>query len=78
MEILLFDLSRHRGGLTSGAFKAGSDATWTWLGPIPNVHCALVLDALETGQFRVVEPRMKDIEVNGVRLRVSAERGCPR
>lgn len=78
VEILLFDLSRHRGGLTSGAFKAGSDATRTWLGPIPNVHCALVLDALETGQFRVVEPRMKDIEVNGVRLRVSAERGCPR
>jgi hypothetical protein len=77
-EVLLFDLSGRRGGLTAGAFKVGPNGRWAWLGPIPNVHCAGVLDALETGQFRAVEPQLKDVDANGIRLRVSSERGCGR
>jgi Domain of unknown function (DUF4153) len=75
-EILLFDLSGRAGGLTAGAFKAGPNRSWAWLGPIPNVHCAAVLDALEAGQFQAVEPQLKDIDASGIRLRVSSERGC--
>jgi|KBSSwiStaDraftv2_1062776.scaffolds.fasta_scaffold57490_1 hypothetical protein len=76
LEILLFDLAGRSGVLGAGAFKAGPDGSWTWLGPIPNNQCVQVLDALETGQFRAVEPRLKDIDANGIRLRVSSERGC--
>jgi Domain of unknown function (DUF4153) len=77
-EILLFDLSGRGGrGLIAGAFKTETGESWAWLGPISNVHCATVLDALDTGQVRAVEPRFKDIDANGVRLRIGAERGCP-
>ncbi len=78
-EILLFDQSGWQGkGLTAGAFKAGVDGSWVWLGPISNVHCGRLLDAIQAGQLRVVEPQLKDIDANGVRLRVGAESGCPR
>lgn len=73
-EILLIDPSGRTG---AAAFK-GQDENWTWLGPIPGVHCATVLDALETGQFRPVEPHLKDIDANGIRLRVASESGCRR
>jgi hypothetical protein len=80
MEILLFShLYGRAGSLYAGAFKAGPDGSWTWLGPIANSDCAPVLDALETGQFRAVEPLLKDIDANGIRLRVFSVfsvRGC--
>lgn len=74
-EMLVFDLS----GLEfAGAFKGRPEGTWAWLGPVPDVHCAAVRDALESGQFRTVEPQLKDIDADGIRLRVSSERGCRR
>jgi len=76
MEILLFALHGSGRVLTAGAFKAGPDESWTWLGSIVNVHCPGVRDALATGQLMTVEPRLKEIDANGIRLRVNTDRGC--
>ena len=61
----------------AGAFKVGLDGKWTWLGSIANVNCRGVRDAWKSGRWQPVEPRVKEIDANGVRLRI-AEPSCPR
>ena len=62
----------------SGAFKAAADGRWTWLGSIANVHCRGVRDAWKAGRWQPVEPPVKDIDANGVRLRINPGLGgCP-
>lgn len=77
-EVLLFDVRRGR-VLNAAAFKAGPDESWTRLGSVANVQCAGILDALEAGRLQAVEPQLKDIDANGMRLRVNTDRrrGCP-
>jgi hypothetical protein len=75
MEVLLF-VVRPRGASRAHAFKAGPDESWTLLGSISRLYCSGVLDALEAGQLRAVEPKLKDIDANGIRLRVIADHTC--
>jgi hypothetical protein len=70
-EVLLF--VPPAGGGT--AFKATSDNHWEMLGTLTNAFCPGVRDALKAGQFEVQAPPLKDLIVNGQRLRVS-DFGC--
>ncbi|HEX5959509.1 MAG TPA: DUF4153 domain-containing protein, partial [Hyphomicrobiaceae bacterium] len=77
-EVLLFVPVRSGTGiLMAGAFKAEPGDAWTWLGHIANAGCAGVRDGLASGHIETVDVRMKDVNVNGVRLRVNTIRGCP-
>jgi hypothetical protein len=69
-EILLFAL---RTGIAT-AFKSTTDGRWVVLGPLWNVQCAGVRDALRAGKFETVAPLHKEIAVGGQRLRVND--GC--
>jgi Domain of unknown function (DUF4153) len=67
-EILLFDPLVPG---NSGAFKAGPDNKWEFIGTFTRTACPPRLrDALKPGRLAVVEPSLKDIEVGGVRLRL--------
>jgi hypothetical protein len=68
-EILLFNQPG-----TAAAFKAEADNSWKLLGTISNTFCRGVQEALRAGQFELVEPGLKDIEVAGQRLHVTM--GC--
>ena len=61
----------------TGTFKLLPDGSWTSLGAIANVQCPGVREALRAGQLEAVPATVKDIEVNGERLRVGAV-GCAR
>jgi hypothetical protein len=54
----------------AGAFKAGADGRWIWLGSIANVHCRGVRDAWKAGRWQPVEPPVKDIDTGGFRLQI--------
>jgi hypothetical protein len=62
----------------SGAFKAGPGGKWTWLGVVANAFCREVREAWKAGQWEPVEPRVKEINANGIRLRITPDPGCPR
>ena len=66
-EILLFPITS---GLAT-AFKFGGNDKWILLGTLSNTECAGVRDALRVGKFAMAEPRLKDVDVNGQRLRVN-------
>jgi hypothetical protein len=69
-EILLFD-SQILLPCNSGAFKAGPDNKWEFIGTFAGTACPPRLrDALKAGRLAVVEQSLKDIEVGGVRLRL--------
>jgi len=69
-EILLFNLPSG----TASAFKQGAaDGTWSYLGSVANPNCPGVRDALRAGQFEVTQATLKEIAVNGQRLRVNTE-----
>ncbi len=75
-EILLFD-----GGADSRvslvratAFKFGADREWTRLGTVTNIYCPRIRELLRIGPVDTVPPLVKDIEINGQRLRVDG--GC--
>lgn len=72
-EVLLFDNRAYE----SGAFKSEPDGSWIWIGAIMGMHCHGAREALAAGQLKPVEPQLKDIEANGVRLRVNViDSGC--
>ena len=73
-EVLIFAVASGQ----SGAFKAGPDGTWLWLGVIANTFCREVREAWKAGQWQPVEPRVKEIEANGIRLRINPDIGCSR
>jgi hypothetical protein len=75
VEVVLFALRGGGGVVTAGAFKAGADQRWTWLGGIANIYCPGVREALAAGQVKAIEPPLKEIDLNGIRLRI-ADRGC--
>ena len=75
MEIVLFAFRGGGGVMTAGAFKAGAGESWTWLGGLANIYCPGVREALVAGQVKAVEPRLKEIDLNGLRLRI-ADREC--
>jgi Domain of unknown function (DUF4153) len=54
----------------AAAFRAGPDGGWAWIGQLANTHCPGVHGALKAGQLNPVEPRFKEIDINGIRLRV--------
>ena len=62
-EILLFDQFGD-----SGAFKAGPDNKWEFIGTFTRTVCPRIRDALKAGRFAAVESSQKDIEVAGERL----------
>lgn len=68
-EILL--LSQPAG--VAALFKANGGGTWEFVGPIANVGCPGVRDALRAGQFETVRPALKEIEVAGVRLHITTD-----
>lgn len=65
-EILLFSAPTG----VSAAFKADESGNWSFLGTIANAHCAGVRDALRQGKFEMTDAKLKDVSVNGVRLRI--------
>jgi hypothetical protein len=67
-EILLFNIPA--GG---AAFKEQADNTWKFLGTIANAACPGVREALRAGQFEVVQPPLKEIEVDGEHLQVNTD-----
>ena len=71
-EILLFN----PGGWRSTAFGQQADGAWAVLGPIANASCRGASDALKAGDFRLVTPALKQIEVAGQQLSV-IEQPCP-
>lgn len=66
-EILLSNLPSGQ----VGAFKRG-DENWTYLGIVLNAQCPGVRDALRAGEFSVVSPPFREIDVKGNRLRLSS------
>lgn len=44
---------------------------WVLLGDLPGVACSGVLNALRTGRFELTAPVLKDIEADGLRLRLT-------
>lgn len=70
VEVLLIATS-----YLTGVFKSGPDGSWAWIGRIGDAHCPGVLDAWKAGQLKPVEPRFKEVDANGMRLRV-VEAGC--
>jgi len=68
-EILLF--SQPFGA--AAAFKSGAGGDWEFLGPIANVNCPGVRDALRAGHFETAQPLLKEIDVSGQRLRVTTD-----
>jgi hypothetical protein len=53
-------------------FKSAQGGNWSSLGMLLNANCPGVRDALRDGKFSVVAPALKDLEVNGQRLRVGS------
>jgi hypothetical protein len=76
LEVVLFAFHGSGGAMTAGAFKAGADERWTWLGEIRSIHCPRARAALAGGQVRTVEPRLRDIDLNGLRLSIADTRPC--
>ena len=67
-EILIF-------GPPPTAFKLAADQKWTLLGIISNATCAGVREALQRGDVAVVVPELKELLLDGQRLRVQSG-GC--
>ena len=59
----------------SAAFKMQSDGSWALLGQLQGWQCVGVREALREGKFEMVTPPLREIEVNGNRIRLSAG-GC--
>jgi hypothetical protein len=70
-EVLLLPVNSGVGG----AFKAGADGTWTWLGSITNMHCRGVRDAWRAGKWQPVAPPVREIDADGVRVRINPDLG---
>lgn len=73
-EIVLFPVALSTPAIFNfGAtvFKRGSDHTWMVLGSITNAQCPGLREAARRGEIRVVPPDLKDVEINGQRLRVT-------
>jgi hypothetical protein len=66
-EILLFGVPDG----SAAAFKLAGDGRWLPIGSVANANCPGVRDALRAGKFEAAAPLLKDIEVNGRRLRVN-------
>jgi hypothetical protein len=69
-EILLVNLPFGN----AGAFKAGADGKWAFIGTIANATCAGVRDALRAGRFMTAQPLFEEVVVNGQRLSINT--GC--
>jgi hypothetical protein len=67
-EILIF-------GPPPTAFKLAADQKWVLLGIISNANCAGVREALQRGDVAVVAPELKELLLDGQRLRVQSG-GC--
>src|SRR5262249_28968051 len=73
-EILLFAALGTTAGIdAAAAFHAAADGSWHYLGTILNATCRGVREALTSGKFEARPPSFKDIEANGLRLRVHAD-----
>jgi hypothetical protein len=64
-------------------FEQPSDGDWQLIGKFSLApHCAAVRDALTKGAFQLIEPRLRDIEVDGQRIEVerlgTRSAGCAR
>jgi hypothetical protein len=59
------------------AFHSIADGKWAFLGAIANANCAGIREALRARMFETVAPLLKEIEVNGQRLRVTSECAPP-
>ncbi|MDR5826070.1 DUF4153 domain-containing protein [Caballeronia sp. LZ043] len=69
VDVVLFPNS----GSIGFVFHQAGDDAWQLAGKFsiaPN--CAAIRDALSKGTFRLVEPRLRDIEVNGQRVEIEA------
>jgi hypothetical protein len=69
-ELLIFDPSRD-----SAAFKGTADERWVLLGPVQNLYCPGIREAVREGKFQLVQPQFKELAVNKQRLRIAT--GCP-
>jgi hypothetical protein len=78
LEVVLFALRADGATVAAGAFKAGAGESWTWLGGIANIYCPGVREALTAGQVKAVDPRLKEIDLNGIRLRIADSWACRR
>ncbi len=72
-EILLFTAPTG----PAAAFHSIADGKWAFLGAIANANCAGIREALRARMFETVAPLLKEIEVNGQRLRVTSECAPP-
>ena len=72
-ELLIFDPHGR-----AAAFKATADERWILLGPVPNLNCPGVHEALRDGKFQLAQPQFKELAVNQQRLRIGPEPGPPR
>jgi hypothetical protein len=70
-EVLIFNLTTSVGAAVFK--KRASDGNWTYFAAISNTYCSGVREALRAGQFEVVQPSLKEIDVNGQRLRITTE-----
>ena len=71
-DIVLYPVPQG-GPATAFAQNAG---VWSVLGTISGIECKGVREALKTGTVAIVPPTLRDLEINGQRLRVSARREC--
>lgn len=53
----------------AAVFKKRADDKWDRIGSFTLARCKGVQDALRAGQFKVIEPAWKDLDVNGQRVR---------
>jgi hypothetical protein len=69
LNVVLFPNS----GSVGFVFDQTSNGDWQLAGKFSIApDCAAVLDALTKGTFQLVEPRLRDIQVNGQRIEVEA------
>jgi hypothetical protein len=75
-EVMLFDMPNKVGitGTVNVLHKA-ANGRWMYLGPLSNVHCPGVGDALAAGHVDIAEPQFKELAVNGQRLRMNVDCG---
>jgi uncharacterized protein DUF4153 len=57
----------------AAAFKQAADGKWSYLGSVPNGHCAGVRNALRAGKFEMVAASLKELDVAGTRLHIITE-----
>lgn len=63
-EVLVFEQG-YRGGYLYGL---GASGAWELVANVPHIRCTSALDEIRAGRYKLAAPRLKEIEINGIRL----------